>query len=64
MIGGGKYALVAMREAADDVLGKALVGMKCQHSGPACASSGAFTKAVWPNWWSRFFSITSYCIQV
>ena len=25
MLGGGKYALVAMREAADDVLGKALV---------------------------------------
>ena len=58
MIGGGKYALVAMREAADDVLGKALVGMRCQHR--ACASM----KAVWPNWWSRFFNITSYCIQV
>ena len=25
---------MAMREAADDVLGKALVGMRCQHSGP------------------------------
>ena len=62
MIGGGKYALVAMWEAADDVLGKALVGMRCQHR--ACASSGAFMKAVWPNWWSRSFNITSYCIQV
>ena len=38
---------MAMREAADDVLGKALVGMRCQHR--ACASSG-----------SRFFNITSY----
>ena len=56
-LGGGKYALVAMREAADDVLGKALVGMRCQHRD--CASSGAFKKAVWPNWWSRFFNITS-----
>ena len=39
MTGGGKYALVAMRETT---LGKALVGMRCQHR--ACASSGAFMK--------------------
>ena len=44
-------------DATGDVLGKALVGMRCQRSGQACASSGDFTKAVWRNWWSRFFNI-------